>query len=89
MTKEDDQIYENYTKCQICDNVHGKGNVKVRGHFQINGKHRRPVHRDCNIKFKLNHEISLVSHNLKNSYSHLPVQDLGKFGFKVMSYQMD
>ena len=39
------------------------------------------AHRDCNINFKLNHEIPQF-HNLKNYDSHLNMQELRKFSFK-------
>ena len=41
------------------------------------------VHRHCNIKIKLNHNISVVFFNLKDYYSHLIMQELGKFSFKI------
>ena len=41
------------------------------------------VHRDCNIKIKLNHKIPVVFHNLKNYDSFLTMQEQGKFSFKI------
>ena len=65
MTKEDNEDFENCSKCWICDNDYIDGDVKVRDHCHINGKHRGSAHRDCNINVKLNHKISVVFHNLK------------------------
>ena len=44
------------------------------------------MHRDCNINIKLNHKIYIVFHNLKNydsQESHLIMQELGIFNFKI------
>ena len=46
-------------------------------------KNKGSVHRDCNINVKLNHKISIVFQNLKNYDSHLIMQELGKFNFKI------
>ena len=35
MTKEDNKISENSTKCQICDNSYVHDDVKVRDHHHI------------------------------------------------------
>ena len=51
--------------------------------FTITGKYRGSAHIHCNIKVKLNHKTSAVSHNLKNYDSHLNMQELSKFNFKI------
>ena len=83
MTKEDDEDFENSTKCWLCDNTYADGNAKVKHHCHITVKYRGSAHRDCNINVKLNHKISIVFHNLKNYDSHLIMQELGKFNFKI------
>ena len=83
MTKEEDEDLENPGKCWICDNVYVDGDVKVRDHYHITGKYRDSPHRDFNIKVKLNHRITIVFHNLKNYDSHLTMQEIGKFDFKI------
>ena len=83
MTEEDDEDFESSTNCWICDSVYVDGNVKVRDHFQITGKYRGSVHRHCDIHVKLNHKISIVLHNLNNYDSHLIMQELSKFDFKI------
>ena len=40
MTKEDDEDFENSTKCFIYDNTYVDGDVKVRDHCYITGKYR-------------------------------------------------
>ena len=50
----------------------------------MTGKYRGSAHRDCNIKVKLNHKISIVFQNLKKSYDpHLIMQELRKCNFKI------
>ena len=83
MTKEDNEDFENSTKCWICDNAYVDGNVKVRGHYRISGNFRDSAHKDCNIKIKLNHKIHIAFHNLKNYDSHLIMQELSKVNFKI------
>ena len=46
-------------------------------------KNKSAVHRDCNINVKLNHKIPIVLQNLKHYGSHLIMQELGKFNFKI------
>ena len=82
MTTEDDEDFENSTKCWICDNVYADGDVKVRDPCHITGKYRDSAHRNCNINAKLSHKIPIVFHNLKN-YDYLIKQKLGKFNFKI------
>ena len=76
MTKKDNKDFKNSTKCLICDNTYVDNDVKVRDHC-----HRGFAHRNCNISIKLNHEISIAFHNLKNMDSHFIRQE--------MSYQMN
>ena len=83
MTKKDNEYFKNSTKCSICDNVYVKDGVKVRDLCHVTEKYRGSVHRDCNIKVKLNHKISVVFHNLKNYDSRLIMQELYKFSFKI------
>ena len=39
MTKEDNEIFKNSTKCWICDNDYTDNDVKVRDHCHITGKY--------------------------------------------------
>ena len=54
MTKKDNEVFENSTKCWICNNTYLSGHVTARNDFHITGKCRGLVCRDCNINFKLN-----------------------------------
>ena len=60
----------------ICDNVDGD-------HCHVTGKYRSSAHRYFNIKIKLTRKIPVVFHKLKNYDSHLIIQDLDKFNFKI------
>ena len=71
MSKEDNEDFENCTKCWIFDNDYIEGDVKVKDHCHMTGKYRVSAHRDCNINIELNHEAPAVFHNLKNYDSHL------------------
>ena len=43
MIKEDNQDFENSTKCCICDNTYVDGEVKVRDNYRISGSEHRIV----------------------------------------------
>ena len=83
MAKKDNEDFMNYTKCRICYNTDGDADVKVKYHCRITRKYRGLTHRDCNINVKLNHKILIMFHNLKNYDSHLIMQELAKFNFKI------
>ena len=65
MTKEDNEDFENPTKCWICDSSYFDDDVKVRAHCHITGKYTGSVYIDCNINIRLNHKIPVVFHNPK------------------------
>ena len=52
MTKEDNEYFENCTKCWICDKDYIEADVKVRDHCHITGNFRGSVPTDCNINIK-------------------------------------
>ena len=82
MIKEDNEDFENSTKCWICDNDYIDSDVKVKV-IAITGKYTGSTHRHCNINDKLNHKIPAVFHKLQNYDSHLIMQELGKFNLKI------
>ena len=51
-------------------------------HCHITGKYRDSAHTDCNIEAILNHKV-VVFHNLKSYNSHLIMEELEKFNFKI------
>ena len=83
MTKKDNEYFENSTKCWICDNDYIDGDVEVKDHCHITGKHGSSAHRDCNINGKLSHKISVKFHNLKNYDSHLIMLELSRFNLQT------
>ena len=84
MTEEGNEDFKSSTKCWICDNDYIENDVKVRDDCHIIGKYRGSVHRDCNINLKLNQKFPVIFQNLKkNYYSHLIIQELGKFNLKI------
>ena len=70
MTKKDNEDFEDSTKCWICD-VYVDGDVKVRDHCHITRKCRVSVHRDCNIKVKLNQKNSCIISQPKKIRIHI------------------
>ena len=83
MPKNNNEKFENSTKCQICDNDYIDNCVKVRDRCHITGKYRTSAHRDCNINVKLNHKIAVVFHNIQNYDLNLIMQEVGKFNLKI------
>ena len=86
MTKEDNENFENSTKCWICNDCIDT-DVKVRDHCQITGKYGENIEvphiEIIIINIKLNHKILVIFHNLRNYDSHLIMQELGKFNLKI------
>ena len=60
-TKIVDKEIDNSTKSWVCDNGYADGEVKVRDHCQITGKHKGSAQRDCNIKVGSYHKFLLYS----------------------------
>ena len=83
MSIDDNEDFENSTKCWICDNSYVDGDVKGRDHCHITGKYRGSAHRDFNINVKLNYKISVVFRKLENYDLHLIMQEIGKLNLKV------
>ena len=96
LLKENNEDFENSTKCWSCDNDYFDNEFKVRDHCHINGKYRDSAHRyQCKIKIKLHQKIPVLFHNLKKYDSHLIIQELGKLNLKInglekyMSFSMN
>ena len=83
MTKEENEDFKTFTKCQICDKDYINNDVKVRDHCRITGKYRGSTHKSCNTNLKLNHKIPVVFHYLKNYDLHLIMEELGKCNLKI------
>ena len=87
MTKEDNEDFENSTKCWVCDNDYIDNDVKVRDHCHITRKYRGSAHRDCNINFKLTgNKISVKEYELVLkvwSKFEMNVERFSRFVFKM------
>ena len=58
-------------------------------HCHIIGKNTGSLHRDCNINIILNHKVPNAFYNIKNYDAHLIMQELGKFNFKIRSFNIN
>ena len=83
MAKKSNEDFEYSTKCWICDNDYVNRDVKVRDHCHITQKYRGSAHRGCTTKIKVNQKIYLAFNNIKNYGSHLIIQELDKFSYKI------
>ena len=83
MTKEENEDFENSTKCWISDNDYTDNDVKVRDHCHTIRKYRASGQKDCNINLKLNYIIFTVFCNLKKYDYHLIIQELNKLNLKI------
>ena len=83
MTTTDNEDFGSSGKCWICDNDYVDDDVNVIDNCRITGKYRGSAHRDFHIKVELNDKVSILFHNLNNYDSHLTVQELSKFHFKI------
>ena len=55
--------------------------VKVRDHNHITGKYQGSTHLECNPN--LTKKILIVFHNFQNCDSHLLIQKIEKYNFKI------
>ena len=62
-------------------NIYVDGDIKIRDHCHITGKYKGFVYKNCNVK--VNHKNTIVFHYLKNYNSHLIMQKLDKFDYKI------
>ena len=85
MTKEDNEEYENSTKCRVCNNDYVDDDVKVKDHCHNTGKDRSSAHRDRNINLNLIHKIPVVFNDLKHYDSYIIMQEVGKLNFKCLT----
>ena len=67
----------------ICGNNFAEGDVIVIDHCHVTGKYRVAAFRDSNVKVKLNQKIPIVYRNVKHFNTHLIMQELERFNFKL------
>ena len=65
--------------CHICYKQFGdsKKGPKVCDHCHYTGRHREPVHRNCNLMYRILSYIPVVFHNL-SGYDALFIRELGR-----------
>ena len=67
MNKEDNESFKNSAKCWMCCSDYVDIDFKVTDYCHITRKYRGSTHRVCNIDINLNHEITVVLHNLEKT----------------------
>ena len=83
MTKENNEDFNNSTKCQIRDNDYFDNDVKVRNRCRVTGKYRDSAYGDSTIDVKLNNKNPVPFYNLQNHDSHLIFQELDKLSLII------
>ena len=81
LTSEEWKEYNLSNKCHICSKR--IEDIKVRDHCHYTGKYRGPVHRDCNLKYKIPSYIPIMFHNLSEYDAHLFIRELGRLSNKI------
>lgn len=80
MTYNDIQIHKNTVlrgNCPLCKSKFNINNLAVRDHNHLNGKYRRTVCNNCNLKMKRPKFVPCYFHNLSGYDSHLFIRQLG------------
>ena len=65
LTNKEIKSYEKQKVCQICREkfCNDKNKKKVKDHCHYTAKFRAAVHSECNLRYKVTKEISVVFHN--------------------------
>ena len=83
MIKEDNEDFKNPTKWWIYRNYYVDVDVKVKI-MVMSMENIEVLHIEIVISIlDLNHKIPVIFHSLKNHDSHLIMQELGKYNFKI------
>ena len=77
MTIEDENNYQHFTDCWICNEKINKD--KVRDHCPITGKYRGAAHKQCNSKLKIPRKLPIIFHNLEGYDGHIIFKELNNF----------
>ena len=81
-------LFQQSNSCWICKKLIDSDEKKVRDHCHVTGKFRGAAHWNCNINFQLTQNVPVIFHNLKDYDSHLIFNELDKFDWKLVLYQM-
>ena len=65
LTNKEINSYEKQNVCHICKAMfcNDKSNKKVRDHCHYTGKFRAAAHSECNLRYEVLKEISVVFYN--------------------------
>ena len=71
--------YNKASRCHICFKQFGdsKKGPKVHDHCHYTGHYRGPVHRSCNLMYRIPSYIPFVFHNLSGYNAHQFIRELG------------
>lgn len=76
MSAEDESAFQNTNVCFICKNIIVDPDDKIREHCHITGRYRGCAHTQCNLKYRLKHEVPVIFHNFSKYDSHLFIKEL-------------
>ena len=79
ISKKEQFDFENAKSCHICNKEYNNKDVPLRDHCHVTGKYRGSAHTKCNLSYRLTNKIYVIFHNLRGYYSHLIMQQIGKF----------
>ena len=77
LTNKEKESYENQEICHICKKEFNNDN-KVRDHCHYTGKCRGAAHNNCNLRYKIPKEISVVFHNGSTYDYHFIIKQLAR-----------
>ena len=86
LTHKEEKYYESCKYCHICkkkfysnkDEKRYKKYHKVRDHDHYTGKFRDAAHSICNLRYAVQKDIPIISHNGSNYDYHFIIKELGK-----------
>ena len=87
LTNEEKESYENQKNCHICrkefctdknNKKEFKQKQKVRDHDHYTGKYRGAAHSNCNLRYKIPREITIIFHNGSTYDYHFIIKKLAK-----------
>ena len=68
---------------KIQNNDYVDRDFKMKVHYHINEKQKDSALKDCRNKAKLSHKTPIVLYKLNNYASHLIMQEMGNWEFKI------
>ena len=77
MTIENENNYQNWECCWICNETIIKD--KVRDHCHITAKYRGAAHQKCNSKLRIPRKLPIIFHNLEGYDGYVIFRELNNF----------